>query len=61
MNIDYDDIECPSCGSVGVVPDGDFDYTCLSCDYEGTLMGRARNYVRLSRKGNINETANTRG
>lgn len=37
----FDDIlestKCPECGTVGMVPDGDYDWSCPNCGYEGTL------------------------
>lgn len=35
--IDYDELECPNCGHIGLLPNGDFDVECPSCDYEGSL------------------------
>lgn len=32
-----EDTACPSCGCVGMLPNGGFDYVCPSCGYEGTL------------------------
>ena len=38
MDIDYDDIECDNCHHTGVVPNGGFDYECLECGHEGSLL-----------------------
>lgn len=35
--IDYDDIVCPHCNHIGVLPDGGYDWVCPECGYEGTL------------------------
>lgn len=32
-----EDIECPECHTVGMLPDGGFDWICLNCGYEGGL------------------------
>lgn len=34
---DYDDIICPVCQHIGVLPDGGFDWVCPECGYEGSL------------------------
>lgn len=34
---DYDDIICPFCQHIGVLPDGGFDWVCPECGYEGSL------------------------
>lgn len=34
---DYDDIVCPVCQHIGVLPDGGFDWVCPECGYEGSL------------------------
>lgn len=36
--IDYDEIDCPCCGHIGVLPDGDLDVICPECGYEFSLM-----------------------
>ncbi len=28
---DEDELECPFCGHIGVLPDGDFDFECPAC------------------------------
>lgn len=30
--IDEDDLVCPVCGHTGLLPDGDLEYVCPSCD-----------------------------
>lgn len=35
--LDYDDIVCPICQHIGVLPDGGYDWICPECGYEGTL------------------------
>ena len=35
--LDYDDIICPVCQHIGVLPDGGFDWVCPECGYEGSL------------------------
>lgn len=32
-----EDTECPVCHTVGMMPDGDFDWVCPNCGYEGSL------------------------
>ena len=32
-----EDTTCPMCGTVGMMPDGGFDWMCPECGYEGTL------------------------
>lgn len=34
---DYDDIVCPVCQHMGVLPNGGYDWICPECGYEGTL------------------------
>ena len=36
--IDYDEIDCPMCGHIGMLPDGDLDVICPECGYEYSLM-----------------------
>ena len=36
---DYDEIICPACGHIGVLPDGGFDWICPECGYEGDILG----------------------
>lgn len=38
MPLDYDDIECPKCGRMGVFPNGGYDWVCPNCDYEGSFV-----------------------
>ena len=42
--IDYDEYECDRCGHIGVIPDGDLDYICPECDYEGSLYDNEDDY-----------------
>ena len=32
-----EDIECPICHTVGMLPDGGIDYICPECGHEGSL------------------------
>ena len=32
-----EDLECPVCHTVGMLPDGGLDYICSECGYEGCL------------------------
>ena len=32
-----EDTRCPNCGTVGMVPNGGYDWECPNCGYEGTL------------------------
>ena len=32
-----EDTTCPVCSCVGMLPDGDYDYLCPNCGYEGSL------------------------
>lgn len=34
---DYDDIICPVCQHMGVLPNGGYDWICQECGYEGSL------------------------
>ena len=32
-----EDTVCPVCGTVGMLPDGGYDWICPECGHEGTL------------------------
>ncbi len=32
-----EDQECPVCGTVGMLPNGGFDWVCPNCGHEGTF------------------------
>lgn len=32
-----EDTRCPRCGTVGMLPNGGFDWICPNCDYEGSV------------------------
>lgn len=35
--IDYDELQCPNCGHIGLLPNGDFDAECPECETEVDL------------------------
>lgn len=34
---DYDELECPHCQHLGLLPNGGFDVQCPNCGYEGSV------------------------
>ena len=44
---DYDDIICPVCQHMGVLPNGGYDWICPECGYEGKylIIKKVDNYI----------------
>lgn len=55
MNIDYDDLQCPNCGKFGMVSDGDLDWYCPKCHYEGSESNEPdEDEERYEEEGSVN-------
>lgn len=33
-----EDMVCPECGCVGMLPNGSYEYSCPNCYYEGNML-----------------------